>query len=1049
MFVDVFIRRPVLASVFAAVIVLAGAISIPVLPIAQYPQLAAPQVIVSTVYTGANAAVVETAVTQPLEQAINGVQGMTYMTSSSGNDGTCSITVTFDVTRDPDLAAVDVQNRVNIASGRLPPEVKSVGVTVSKSSSGFVFGAAIYSDNGQYDPLFLSNYADVYIRDALKRVPGVADATIFGERKYSMRLWLDPDRLAGRSLTAADVVSALRDQNVQVAAGQVGQPPARAGQTYQISVRATGRMSDPREFEDIILKKGTGGDLVRVKDVGRAELGAETYSSELRFNGRQAVGFGITQLPTANALTVYRDATAELARLAKRFPPGMKYELAFDNTIIVTQSIREVLITLLEAIGLVVLVMFLFLQDWRATVIPTITIPVSLIGTFAFVRAFNFSINTLTLFGVTLATGLVVDDAIVVVENVQRHLHEYGKSARDAASEAMAEVVGPVIATALVLAAVFVPVALFPGTTGRLYQQFALTIAFSVLISAFNALTLTPALSALLLRSERTPSVFFKPINYLIDNGTRMFVSIVRALIRHRIPVIGVFVIGLGLTWFAWTHVPTGFVPDEDPGSFIVNVQGPSGASLGYTSAVTKQVEEMLLKTPEINGVFCINGFSFFGAGGNRATMFVRLRPFDERPGEAHSAMAVIQRLYGVFGRVTGAVVVPFLPAPIQGIGRFGGFQFEVLDETNGPIQNLAAATDAMVAAGNRTPGLTGLLNTFTANDPQLTVTVDREALQALGLKFGDVAGTLQTLMGSNYVNDFDFNNRSYRVYVQADRDFRSKPQDIGRYYVRTPDSRMVRLDSVVKVTESTAPQVINHFNLFRSTEINGRPAAGYSSGQALQTMESLARQTLPRGMTFAWAGLSLEEIQSSGQAAVIFGLGLLLVYLTLAGQYESFVLPFIILLSVPLAVLGALGAQWLRGLINDVYCQIGLVMLIGLAAKNGILVVEFAEQLRERGLSIPEAAVEAARIRLRPILMTSFAFILGVMPLVFATGAGRASRHSVGTSVAGGMLVSTMLNVIIIPVLYVVVRSLSGGGTRAAARSEGGPAGVSGGPHA
>ena len=1043
MFVDVFIRRPILAGVLAAVIVLAGAISIPVLPIAQFPQLAAPQVIVSTVYTGANAAVVETAVTQPLEQAINGVQGMTYMTSTSGNDGSCSITVTFEVNRDPDLAAVDVQNRVNIASGRLPSEVKDVGVTVSKSSSGFVFGAAIYSDNGQYDPLFMSNYADVYIRDALKRVNGVADALIFGERKYSMRLWLDADRLASRQLTADDVVGALRDQNVQVAAGQVGQPPARSGQAYQISVRATGRMTDPKEFDDIIVKRGVGGDLVRVKDVGRAELGAESYTSELRFNGKQAIGFGITQLPTANALTVYRDATAELVRLSKRFPPGMKYELAFDNTIIVTESIREVLITLLEAIGLVILVMFLFLQDWRATVIPTITIPVSLIGTFAFARLLNFSINTLTLFGITLATGLVVDDAIVVVENVQRHLHEYGKTAREAASEAMAEVVGPVIATALVLAAVFVPVALFPGTTGRLYQQFALTIAFSVLISAFNALTLTPALSALLLRSERAPSVIFKPINWAIDTGTRTFVATVRVLIRHKIPVIAVFVFGLFLTWFAWTRVPTGFVPDEDPGLFYVTVQGPSGASLGYTSEVTRKVEKILFDNKEIDGVFCVNGFSFFGAGGNRATMFVRLRPFSERPGEEHSAMAVIQRLYRQFGAVTGAVVVPFLPPPIQGIGRFGGFQFEVLDETNGPIEDLAAATAALTSAGNHTPELTGLLNSFTVDDPQLTVTVDREALQALGLKFGNVAGTLQTLMGSNYVNDFDFNNRSYRVYIQADRDFRSTPRDIGRYYVRTPDGRMVRLDSVVKVKLGTAPQVINHFNLFRSTEINGRAATGYSSGQALQKMQDLAQKTLPSGMTYAWAGLSLEEIQSGGQAAAIFGLGLLLVYLTLAGQYESLVLPFIILLSVPLAVLGALGAQWLRGLINDVYCQIGLVMLIGLSAKNGILVVEFAEQLRERGLSIPEAAVEAARIRLRPILMTSFAFILGVMPLVFATGAGRASRHSVGTSVAGGMLFSTMLNVVIIPVLYVIVRSIGGGGgTRSAARPEAGSGG-------
>ena len=1033
--VDLFIRRPILASVFAAVIVLAGAISIPSLPIAQYPQLAAPQVIVSSVYTGASASVVETAVTIPLEEAINGVQGMIYMSSTSTNDGLSSVTVTFDVTRDPDLAAVDVQNRVNQALGRLPNEVKAIGITVSKSSSGFIFGAAIFADKGQYDPLFMSNYVDVYVRDALKRVNGVADVTIFGERRYSMRLWLDPDRLAARDLTATDVVNALSDQNVQVAAGQVGQPPAPAGQAFQVSVRAVGRMTDPGEFEDVILKRGKGGDLVRVKDVGRAELGAESYSSDLRFNGRQAVGLAVSQLPTANALTVYQDSTAELKRLSAHFPPGMNYELAFDNTIVVSESIREVLITLLEAIGLVVLVMFLFLQDWRSTIIPTITIPVSLIGTFAFVRLFGFSINTLTLFGITLATGLVVDDAIVVVENVQRHLHEYGKGPLESTSDAMSEVVGPVIATAIVLAAVFIPVALFPGTTGRLYQQFALTIACSVLISAFNALTLTPALSALLLRGERRASRIWAPVNWIINGGTRVFVSVLSVLVRRKAPVILLFLVGLVATWFAWTRVPTGFVPDEDPGSFIVTVQGPSGASLGYTNEVTKQAEAVLHELPEINAVFTVTGFSFLGSGSNRAMMFVRLRPFAERPGEEHSAMTVIQKLYRPFSAISGAVVLPFLPAPIQGIGRFGGFQFEVLDETGGAIEDLASVTNELVAQGNRTPGLTGLLSSFTANDPQLIVTVDRESLQALGLHFGDIAGTLQALMGSRYVNDFDFNNRSYRVYVQADQNFRNRPQDIGRYYVRTPAGQMVRLDSVVKIADTTAPQVINHYNLFRSTEINGRAAPGTSSGQALQMMEDLAKRTLPQGMNYEWSGLSLEEINSGGQTALIFGLGLLLVYLTLAGQYESLVLPFIILLSVPLAVLGALGAQWARGLINDVYCQIGLVMLIGLAAKNGILVVEFAEQLRRRGLSITEAAVEAARIRLRPILMTSFAFILGVMPLVFATGAGRASRHSVGTSVMGGMLFSTLLNIIVIPVLYVAVRSV--GSSRVAPRQE------------
>ncbi|HVC21520.1 MAG TPA: multidrug efflux RND transporter permease subunit [Vicinamibacterales bacterium] len=1024
MFVDVFIKRPILASVCAVVIVLAGAIAIPTLPVAQYPQLTPPQVIVTSTYTGASAQTVETAVTLPLEEAINGVEGMQYMTSTSTNQGISTITVTFDVNRDVDLAAVDVQNRVNQAEGLLPNEVKQVGVTVSKAAAGFVFGAAVYSVHNKYSPLFMSNYLDVYVKDALKRVPGVADVTIFAERKYAMRLWLDPDRLAARGLTAEDVVTALEDQNIQVAAGQIGQPPAATGQSYQISVRAVGRLTDPSQFDDIILKEGANGSLVRVKDVGYAELGAENYSSSLRFNGQPAVGLGITQLPTANTLSVYEAATKELKRLSAQFPPGLKYSLAFDNTEVVSASIREVVTTLLEAIGLVILVMFFFLQDWRATIIPSITIPVSLVGTFAFVKLFGFSINTLTLFGITLATGLVVDDAIVVVENVQRHIHEYGKSPRESASDAMREVVGPVVATALVLAAVFVPVALFPGTTGRLYQQFALTIAVSVAISAFNALTLTPSLAALILRGERPKGFVFRNVNKVIDGGTRGFVAALHRLVRWRLVIVLIFIAALGATVWVYERVPTGFVPDEDPGYFFVTVQGPEGASLQYTEHITTEAEQVLHTVPDIDTVFTVNGFSFLGGGSNTAMLFVHLKPFDQRPGEANSAMTIIRELYGRFARISGAVVLPFLPPAIQGVGQFGGFQFEVLDQGGASVSALAAATQQMVRLGNRTPGLTGLFSSFTADTPQLLVTVDRPKLKALGLKFADIAQTLQVLLGSVYVNDFDFNNRSYRVYVQANEQFRDRPADIGRYYVRTPSGQMVRLSDLVTIQQTTAPQIINHYNLFRSAEIDGSPAPGYSSGQALAAMEKLAK-TLPAGMTFEWSGLAREEIKAGSEAVIIFGLGLLLVYLVLAAQYESVVLPFIILLSVPLALLGALLAQWARGLIDDVYCQIGLVMLIGLAAKNGILVVEFAEQLRDRGLSIVEAAIEAARIRLRPILMTSFAFILGVMPLVFAGGAGQNARHSVGTTVAGGMLVSTILNLVIIPVLYVVVRSL------------------------
>ena len=1026
MFVDVFIKRPILSSVCSLVIILLGLIAIPTLPIAQYPELSPPQVTVNSFYTGASAQVVESAVTTPLEQAINGVEGMAYMQSSSGNDGSSSITVTFDVTRNLDLAAVDVQNRISQAEGRLPNEVKAIGISVNKASSGFVFAAGFYADQAQYDSLFISNYIDVFVKDALKRVKGVADVQIFGERKYSMRLWLDPERLAGRGLTAADVTQALSEQNVQVAAGLIGQSPARQGQQFEISVRAVGRLIEPNEFENIIIKRGADGSLVRLKDVGRAELGAENYTSRLRYNGYDAIGIGVSQLPTANALDVYNECIAELQRLSTRFPPGMKYQIAFDTTTVVSESIREVLTTLAEAILLVVLVMFLFLQDWRSTVIPAITIPVSLIGTFAFVKLFGFSINTLTLFGITLATGLVVDDAIVVIENIQRHIHDYAQSAKDAASAAMKEVVGPVIATGLALSAVFVPVALFPGTTGRLYQQFALTIAVSVLLSTFNALTLTPALAALMARGERPKGRFFSAVNRIIDGFSHWYVRWLRVLISHKGLTTVAFVLSLVLTVWVYRSVPTGFVPDEDQGYLIALVQGPEGASLDYTTNILGQVEKILTTVPEVESAFAVAGFSFAGSGPNRGILFIKLKDYDKREGEEHAAAAIVGQLFGKFSQISGALVIPFLPPAIPGLSQFGGFTFQALDMSGGDINTFANAVNQLAAQGNQTPGLTGLFSSFTVNDPQLVVTIDREKAKAMGVGLNDLTDTLQILIGSRYVNDFDFNNRSYRVYVQADQGFRGQPRDIGSYYVRSPNGSMVRMTDLVRVTESTSPQVINHYNLFRSAEINGSAAPGFSSGQALQTMEQLAGRVLPQGMGFEWSGLSREEIIAGGQAGLIFGLGLLLVYLTLAAQYESLTLPFIILLSVPLAILGALGAQWARGLINDVYCQIGLVMLIGLSAKNGILIVEFAEQLREQGLSVVEAAVEAARIRLRPILMTSLAFILGVMPLVFASGAGRAARHSVGTAVAGGMLVSTFLNLVFIPVLYVLMKTLT-----------------------
>jgi hydrophobic/amphiphilic exporter-1 (mainly G- bacteria), HAE1 family len=1022
MIVDFFIRRPVFASVCALLIVLAGLAVLPTLPVAQYPNLAPPQVGVTSAYIGASAQTVESAVTIPLEQQINGAEGMKYMTSTSGNDGTSNITVTFDLSRNPDLAAVDIQNRVNTAQGRLPGAVKAIGITTQKTSQDFVFGAAVFADQQKYSTLFMSNYLDVYVRDSLKRIPGVADVIIFGERKYSMRLWLDPVRMAGRALTAPDVVNALSEQNVEVAAGQVGQQPAVPGQQYQVSVRVVGRLSEPAQFDDIILKTNTDGTLVRLKDVGHAELGAEDYSNDLQFNGQDSVGIGVAQLSTANALEVHRRAIAELERLSKSFPPGMHYKVAFDTTDAVGESIRDVTFTVGTAIVLVILVIFIFLGDWRTTMIHFIATPVSLIGTFVFVKLLGFSVNTLTLFGITLATGLVVDDAIVVIENIERHIHEGEPDSHKAASAATTEITGAVIATSLVLVAVFVPVAFFPGTTGILFRQFALTIAFSIAISAFNALTLAPVLAAILLRESHGEKWWwlrkFDQGIVALTNGYR---RLLHHVLNYKAAMVVLFFALLGATYFVFQKVPAGFVPDEDQGYFLVVIQAPSGASLQYTKAIGKQVSDILAGVPEAEGTFSIAGFSFAGSAPNQGIIFVPLKPYSQRKGDEHAAPAIVNRIRPRLFGVSGAIVFATLPPAIQGLGQFGGFQFVVQDLAAHRLDELSAATQTLMGQARQRKDLAQLFTSFTANDPQYLVTIDREKAKSLHVPLSQITDTLGVYMGSAYVNDFDFNNRSYRVYVQADKQFRSSAQDMRQFYVRSDSGAMIPLENLISITQTSSPQVISHYNLFRSAEIDGSAAPGYSSGQAIATMEDLAKK-LPQGFSYSWTGLSLEELQAGGTSLILFGLGSLVVYLTLSAQYESFVLPFIVLLAVPMALLGALGAQWIRGLQDDVYCQIGLVMLIGLASKNAILIVEFAEQLRERGVPLVESAIQAATIRLRPILMTSLAFILGVVPLVIASGAGENGRHSVGTTVFGGMIMATLLNLFFIPVLYLII---------------------------
>jgi len=1020
--VEFFIRRPVFASVCALLIILAGAFVIPTLPISQFPNLAPPQVGVTSFYTGASAQVVESAVTIPLEQQINGAEGMKYITSTSGNDGSSTITATFDLNRDPDLATVDIQNRVNTAQGRLPAAVKNVGITTAKTSQNFVFGAAIQADNNRYSTLFLSNYLDVYVKDSLKRIPGVADVIIFGERKYSMRLWLDPGRLAGRGLTAPDVVNALSEQNVEIAAGQVGQQPAPEGQQYQISVRAVGRLSEPSQFENIILKTNSDGTLVHLKDVGRAELGAEDYGMDVQFDGQDAIGLAVTQLSTANALDVHRRSLAELQRLSKSFPPGMHYKVAFDTTDAVSESIRDVVYTVGSAILLVILVIFIFLGDWRTTMIHFIATPVSLIGTFIFVKLLGFSINTLTLFGITLATGLVVDDAIVVIENIERHIAEGETDSHKAAAAATGEITGAVIATSLVLVAVFVPVAFFPGTTGILFRQFALTIAFSIAISAFNALTLAPVLAAIFLSGPHRQKWW---LLQKFDDGvvvmTRGYRSLLGVLLRYKLAMMVLFFAGLGLTYFVFKSVPLGFVPDEDQGYFIVVMQAPSGASLEYTKAIGKQVSDMLSDVSEAEGTFSLAGFGFSGSTSNQGLIFVPLKPFSQRKGEQHTAAAIVNRVRPRLFGISGAIVFATLPPAIQGLVQFGGFQFVIQDQGAHTLEELAGTTQDIIRQARAGKDLVGLYSSFTANDPQYLVTIDREKAKSLHVPLSQITDTLGVYMGSSYVNDFDFNNRSYRVYVQADKQFRSEARDMKQFYVRSDSGAMVPLDNLIAVTQTTTPQIISHYNLFRSAEIDGSAAPGYSSGQAITAMEGLARK-MPQGFTYSWTGLSLEELQSGGTTVLLFGLGTLVVYLTLSALYESFVLPFIVLLAVPMALLGALGAQWMRSLQDDVFCQVGLVMLVGLSSKNAILIVEFAEQLRGRGVPLVESAIQAAAIRLRPILMTSLAFILGVVPLVVATGAGENGRHSVGTTVFGGMIMSTVLNLLFIPVLYLII---------------------------
>jgi len=1023
-----FLRRPIFAAVISAVFLTIGIVAIPGLPVAQFPQITPPQINIQASYPGANAEEVESAVTIPIEEAINGSQGLRYLTSQSGDDGSTSITATFDLGRDINAAATDVLVAIQQANGSLPSVVQTQGVTVNKTVGSFLMIVALTTQGNRYDPIFLSNYASLQLVDPLKRIPGVGQITIFGQRQYAMRIWIDPKRLADNGLSTSDISNALNAQNVQVPSGAFGSEPSVPGQPYYLTVDVKGQLSQPDQFEDIVLKTTPSGGVIRVRDVGRAELGAENYTSQASLNDSRTIGIGIQQTPSANALAVADAVKARMAELAQRFPPGMGWALAFDTTDFVRESIREVLITLAIAIVLVVIVIYLFLQDWRTTLIPAVTIPVSLVGTFGLVSALHFSINTLTLFGLTLATGLVVDDAIVVIENIARFIQgSPGRSRYENASLAMKEITGAVVATSLVLLAVFIPVGFFPGTTGELYKQFALTIACSVSISLVVALTLTPALSVLLISPHPDrPARAFVPINRAIDATRSAYARLLNWIVSARVLVAWGFVGALAVTGLVFIATPTGFLPDEDLGYFFVSIQAPQGTPLWREQQIGSSVEKVMKGLPGVRFLYNVGGRGIGGSGNgtNLGFVVVRLKLWADRKSADSQLGALLATVRPQLAKIPGAQILAFSPPAVQGLGAVGGFQYELEDTSAGSISELDRTAKALIAKANASGVITNANTTYSALAPHLEISVDRRKAEGAGVNVGDIFAALQTDIGSTLVDDFTYLNRTYHVYVQGDPQSRSQLSDLDKVFVRSANGSVTPVSQFINVTQNTTAPIITHYNLFRNIEITGSTPAGVGSGESLKQMESLS-QTLPHQYAHDWSGIALEELQGGGQSALIFGLGLLFVFFVLAAQYESVTEPFIILLATPVAILGALAGLHVRSLSSDVYAQVGFVMLIGLASKNAILIVEFANQLRRQGMSAEEAVVHAAETRLRPILMTSFAFIFGLVPLVFATGAGAASRHSLGTAVFGGMLVSTALNLIIIPALYLIVAKL------------------------